>query len=66
MAQPIRRTNAAVRAYAEQLRKLTDQVRDDPLNEVKAVALVAHIVNNRAAAAQLYRVLEDQSMGALC
>ena len=66
MAQPIRRTSAAVRAYADRLRELMDQVRADPLDEAKSVALVAHIVNNRAGAAQLYRVLEDQAVGALC
>ena len=66
MAQPIRRTHCAVRAYADQLRALMDQVRDDPLNEAKSVALVTHIVNNRAPAAQLYRVLEDHRLGAAC
>lgn len=66
MALVIRRTNAAIRAYSDQLRKLIDQVRDDPLDEAKSVALVAHIINNRAGAAHLYRVLENQSLGARC
>lgn len=66
MAQPIRRTYVAVRAYSVQLRDLMDQLRADPLNEARSVALVAHIVNNRSTAAQLFHVLEDQSVGAAC
>lgn len=66
MAQPIRRTSAAVRAYAYQLRDLMDQLSVDPLDETKSVALVAHIINNRAAAAQLFDVLEDQIVGSPC
>lgn len=66
MAQPIRLAHAAVRAYAHQLRKHLDQVRDAPLDEAKSVALVAHIINNRAPAAQLSQVLENQSIGAPC
>ena len=66
MAQPIRRTHAAVRAYCDQLRDLMDQLRADPLDEPKSVALVAHIINNRSTALQLLDVLEKQAMGAVC
>ena len=66
MGQPIRRTYSAVRAYSEQLRDLMDQLRADPLDESKSVALVAHIINNRNTAAQLFDALENQSMGAAC
>jgi hypothetical protein len=66
MAQPIRRTYAAVRAYSDQLHDLMKQLRADPLDETKSMALVAHIINNRSTAAQLLEVLEDQSMGAAC
>jgi len=66
MGQPIRRTYAAVRAYSDQLRDLMVQLRVDPLDESKSVALVAHIINNRSAAAQLFDILENQSMGAAC
>ena len=66
MGQPIRRTYVAVRAYSDQLRHLMDQLRADPLDESKSVALVAHIINNRSTAAQLFDVLENQSMGAAC
>lgn len=66
MAQPIRRTHAAVRAYSDQLNALWDQLKIDPLDEPKSVALVEHIVNNRSTAAQLYNALENQSLGAAC
>jgi hypothetical protein len=66
MAQPIRRPVAAVRDYADTLHALMDQVRRDPLNESKSVALIAHIVANRASTAHLYRILEDRHAGALC
>ncbi|MBI2699695.1 hypothetical protein [Mycobacterium paragordonae] len=65
MAQPIRRTTTAVRAYADQLRDLMDLLRADPLDEAKSLALVTHIVNNRAAAAQLWDTLAT-GMGAAC
>lgn len=66
MAQPIRRTHAAVRSYCDQLRELMDHLRADPLNESKSVALVAHIINNRSTALQLFDVLENQAMGSVC
>ncbi|KEF94858.1 MULTISPECIES: hypothetical protein [Mycobacterium] len=66
MPQPIRRTHAAVRSYCDQLRELMDQLRADPLNESKSVALVAHIINNRSTALQLLDVLENQAMGSVC
>lgn len=66
MAQPIRRTHAAVRAYCDQLRDLMDQLGKDPLNESKTVALLTHIVNNRTTALELLDVLERQAMGAAC
>lgn len=65
MAQPLRRTTAA-RVYAEHLRALMDQLRSDPLDEAKATALIVHIVDNRAPAARLYEVMEDQKVVALC
>lgn len=65
-SQPLRRTYAAVRAYSEQLRELMDQLGADPLDEAKSVALVAHIVNNRGAAAHLFDVVEDHRLGAAC
>lgn len=65
MAQPIRRTTTAVRAYADQLRDLMDQLRADPLDEAKSLALVTYIVNNRSAAAQLWDTLET-ALGAVC
>ncbi|OOK65433.1 hypothetical protein BZL29_7802 [Mycobacterium kansasii] len=66
MAQPTRRTHAAVRSYCDQLRELMDQLRADPLNEAKSVALVAHVINNRSTALQLFEVLENQAMGSPC
>lgn len=66
MGQPIRRTYAAVRGYTDQLRDLMDQLRADPLDESKSVALVAHIINNRGTAAQLYAALENQIIEAAC
>lgn len=64
--QPLRRTYAAVRAYSDQLHALWDQVADDPLDESKSVALVAHIVNNRGSAAHLFDIAESQRLGAAC
>lgn len=66
MAQKIRRSYTAVRAYSEQLRRLTSQLMADPLNEQKSLALVLHIVNNRSAAAELFDALETQAMGVSC
>ena len=66
MALPIRRTATAVRAYSEQLQDLMDQLAADPLDEMKSIALVAHIVNNRGPAAQLLDVLRTQRIGAAC
>lgn len=66
MAQPIRRNCATVRAYSDQLRVLMSQLAADPLDEQKSVALVAHIVNNRSTAAQLFDDLETQALGISC
>ncbi|MBS4730585.1 hypothetical protein MSM1_20445 [Mycobacterium sp. SM1] len=66
MGQPIRRSYAAARAYSDQLRDLMDQLRADPLNESKSVALIAHIIDNRSLAAQLLDHLEKQTIGAAC
>lgn len=66
MAQPIQRTDAAIRSYVERLGHLMDQVRTDPLNRVKSVELVAHIVNNRSFAADQYRTLEEAAAGLPC
>lgn len=66
MAQPIRRSYTAVRAYSDQLHELWKQVAADPLDEHKSVALVAHIVNHRSSAAELYETLETQAMGVSC
>ena len=53
MAQPIRRNAGAVRAYSDNLRVLMSQLAADPLDEQKSIALVSHIVERRADAAQL-------------
>ncbi|MEN4449129.1 MAG: hypothetical protein EKK51_09775 [Mycolicibacterium sp.] len=66
MAQPIRRSYTAVRAYSDTLRDLMSQLAADPLDERKSEALVAHIVNNRTVAAELYEALETQAMGVSC
>lgn len=66
MALPIRRSYTAVRAYSDQLRDLMSQLAADPLDEHKSEALVAHIVNNRSTAADLYDSLETQAMGVSC
>lgn len=66
MAQPIRRSSTAVRAYSEHLFELMKQLTKDPLDEDKSIALVVHIVNNRAAAAELYEELQTQAMGVSC
>lgn len=66
MAQPIRRSSTAVRAYSEHLLELMKQLTKDPLDEDKSIALVVHIVNNRAAAAELYEELQTQAMGVSC
>jgi hypothetical protein len=66
MPPPIRRPYAAVRAYCDQLRELMDQLRDDPLDDTRSVALVAHIVTNRATAAHLFDIVERQRLGAGC
>lgn len=66
MAQPIRRSYTAVRAYSDQLHALMKRLGKDPLNEDISAALVSHIVNNRSSAADLFDALEDQSMGVSC
>ena len=66
MDQPIRRSQTAVRAYADQLHALMKRLGTDPLNEDHSVALVAHIVNNRSSAADLFYALEDQALGVPC
>jgi hypothetical protein len=66
MPPPIRRTYSAVRAYCDQLRVLMDQLRDDPLDDARSVALVAHIVTSRATAAQLFDIVERQRLGSGC
>ncbi len=66
MAQPIRRSYTAVRAYSDQLHVLMKRLGKDPLNEDISVALVAHIVNNRTPAANLFDALEDQALGVPC
>jgi hypothetical protein len=66
MPPPIRRTYGAVRAYCNQLRALTDQLRDDPLDDTRSVALVAHIVTNRATAAHPFDIVERQRLGSGC
>ena len=50
-----------VRLYAERLRELLNALQADPLSERKSVELVAHIVNNRPAAAHLYTELETRA-----
>jgi uncharacterized membrane-anchored protein YjiN (DUF445 family) len=60
------RHHSAVRAYTERLRALIDQVRNDPLDEARSVALVAHIVNNRAIAARLYDELQAAFEASAC
>ncbi|WP_241473902.1 hypothetical protein [Mycolicibacterium neoaurum] len=66
MAQPIRRNAAGVRMYTDQLRTLMSHVADDPLNADKSIALVTHIVERRAAAAELLDELQDQALGIPC
>ena len=66
MAQPIRRSYTAVRAYSDTLRDLMSQLAADPLDERKSEALVAHIVNNRSFAADQYRTLEEAAAGLPC
>lgn len=66
MSEQIRRNGADVRAYADRLRALWHQLETDPLDEAKSVAVVAHILNNRAAAAQSLRALEDRRVGLAC
>jgi hypothetical protein len=63
---PIRRTHSVVRAYGARLRDLMDQLRADPLSDAKSVALIAHIVNNRATAAQLLDMLDNPGLGNAC
>jgi hypothetical protein len=50
-----------VRLYADRLRELLDALRADPLSERSSIDLVAHIVNNRPAAAHLYNELEKRA-----
>jgi hypothetical protein len=66
MAQPIRRSSTAVRAYSEHLFDLMKQVKRDPLDEDKSIALVTHIVNNRSSAAELFDALETHALGVSC
>ena len=66
MAQPIRRSYTAVRAYADQLHTLMTRLGADPLNKDISEDLVAHIVNNRSSAAELFDALETRAMGATC
>jgi hypothetical protein len=66
MAQPIRRTAGAVRAYSDQLRILMSQLAADPLDEHKSIALVSYIVERRGAAAQLLEDLQSQALGVSC
>jgi len=66
MAQPIRRNAGGVRAYSDQLRDLMSQLAADPLDEHKSIALVTHIVERRAAAAQLLDELQSRSLGISC
>lgn len=66
MAQPIRRSSTAVRAYSDHLFDLMDRLKVDPLDEDMSVALVEHVVNNRSTAAELFDALEDQALGVSC
>lgn len=66
MGQPIRRTSAAVRAYSDTLRQLAAAAVEDPLDEAKSMALVTHVVNNRALAAQRMRELEQDAVVVPC
>lgn len=66
MGQPIRRTSAAVRAYADTFRKLAEVAVEDPLDEAKSIALITHIINNRALAAQRMRELENDALVVPC
>jgi len=66
MAPPIQRMHSAVRAYGDRLRDLMDHLRGDPLDEAASVALVAHIINNRSTAAQLFDGLDTHIWGSLC
>jgi thioredoxin-like negative regulator of GroEL len=59
-SQPLRRTCATVRACCDQLRQLMDQLADNPLDESTSLALVAHVVTNRDAAAHLLETLETR------
>lgn len=66
MGQPIRRAqHATVRAYVEQLQALWEDLSLDRLDEAKSLAFIAHIVNNRPAAAQAYAAIEA-SAGVPC
>ena len=66
MAQPIRRSAGGVRAYSDQLRVLMSQLAADPLDEQTSIALVAHIVEHREAAASLLEDLQSQALGISC
>lgn len=66
MAQPIRRSYTAVRAYSDQLHVLMKRLGTDPLNEDVSEALVTHIVNNRSTAAELFDALETHALGVSC
>ena len=66
MAQPIRRNAGGVRAYSDQLRDLMSQLAADPLDEHTSIALVTHIIERRAAAAQLLDELQSRSLGISC
>lgn len=66
MGQPIRRTSAAVRAYADTLRTLAAAAVNDPLDETKSIALVTHIINNRALAAKRMRELTEDPAVVSC
>lgn len=55
--------NGLVRDYSARLRTLIADVSADPLDENKSVALVAHIVENRPAAAANMRVLSSANAG---
>ncbi|MEY8019128.1 hypothetical protein [Mycobacterium servetii] len=66
MSEQIRRSGADVRAYADRLRALWHQLEIDPLDEAKSAAFVAHILNNRAAAARSMQALQDRRVGLPC
>lgn len=61
--QPARRAIGAVRSYTERAIALAKQLEKDPLDEAISSALVAHIVNGRATAEQIYRSLEASTPG---